>query len=80
MFFTALVLSSLLALVPLRILWYLDRRERESPWLFAAAFFWGGLIATGLSLPFNTAFAARSSTPGSRSTRRSASCSAPTRR
>ena len=57
MFFGALFASSLLALVPLRILWYLDRREREQPWLFAAAFFWGGLIATGLALPFNTAFA-----------------------
>jgi len=56
-FFGALLASSLLALVPLRILWYLDRREREQPWLFAAAFFWGGLIATGLALPFNTAFA-----------------------
>jgi len=56
-FLRALGLSSLLALVPLRILWYLDRRERETPWLFAAAFLWGGLIATGLALPFNTAFA-----------------------
>ena len=55
-FLRALALSSLLALVPLSILWFLDRHERESPWLFAAAFLWGGLIATALSLPFNTAF------------------------
>jgi RsiW-degrading membrane proteinase PrsW (M82 family) len=55
-FLRALALSSLLALVPLAILWFLDRRERESPWLFAAAFLWGRLIATALALPFNTAF------------------------
>ena len=55
-FLRALALSSLLALVPLTILWFLDRREREFPWLFAAAFLWGGLIATALALPFNTAF------------------------
>jgi RsiW-degrading membrane proteinase PrsW (M82 family) len=52
----ALLLSSLLALVPLTILWFLDRRERETPWLFAAALFWGACIATALALPFNTAF------------------------
>ena len=55
-FLRAFALSSLLALVPLSILWFLDRRERESPWLFTAAFLWGGLIATALALPFNTAF------------------------
>jgi len=54
-FLTALALSSLLAIFPILILWYLDRRERESPWLFAAAFLWGGLIATTLALPANTA-------------------------
>src|SRR6478609_4402659 len=55
-FLRALALSTLLAMLPLAMLWFLDRRERESPWLFAAAFLWGGLIATALALPFNTAF------------------------
>src|SRR6185436_349539 len=53
-FLRALALSSLLALVPLSVLWFLDRRERESPWLFASAFLWGGLIATTLALPVNS--------------------------
>ncbi|HSD41213.1 MAG TPA: PrsW family intramembrane metalloprotease [Burkholderiales bacterium] len=57
-FYAALAASSALAVVPLAILWFLDRRERETPWLFAAAFFWGAVIATALALPFNTAFAA----------------------
>ena len=55
-FLRALALSSLLAVVPIGVLWFLDRRERETPWLFAAAFLWGGCIATALALPFNTAF------------------------
>jgi RsiW-degrading membrane proteinase PrsW (M82 family) len=53
-FMTALAWSSLLSALPLLVLWYLDRRERESAWLFAAAFLWGGLIATTISIPFNT--------------------------
>src|SRR5438067_1080417 len=52
----ALARSSLLATVPLTALWFLERRERATPWLFAAAFLRGGCIATGLALPFNTAF------------------------
>jgi protease PrsW len=55
-FFRALSISTLLSVVPISILWFLDRRERETPWLLAAAFLWGGCIATALSLPFNTAF------------------------
>jgi protease PrsW len=55
-FLRALFLSTLLSAAPLSILWFLDRRERENPWFMAAAFLWGGCIATGLSLPVNTAF------------------------
>jgi RsiW-degrading membrane proteinase PrsW (M82 family) len=55
-FYRALGYSTLLAIMPLAVLWFLDRRERETPWLFALAFLWGGCIATALALPFNTAF------------------------
>jgi RsiW-degrading membrane proteinase PrsW (M82 family) len=54
-FFQALAYATLLAVPPVTILWYLDRREREAPSLYLAAFLWGGLIATMLALPFNTA-------------------------
>jgi RsiW-degrading membrane proteinase PrsW (M82 family) len=54
-FFVALAAATALSAVPIAILWYLDRRERETPWLFAAAFLWGAFIATGLAVPLNGA-------------------------
>jgi len=57
-FLGSLVAASFFSLVPLAILWWLDRRERESPWLFTLAFLWGGLIATALALPINLAILA----------------------
>ncbi len=53
-FLRALAATSLLSVVPIAILWWLDRRERESPWLFAIAFLWGGVISAWVSLPINT--------------------------
>lgn len=53
-FLRALLLSSAMAIVPCLAIRFLDRRERESPWLLAIAFLWGALIATGLALPLNS--------------------------
>ncbi len=53
-FLRALLLSSAMAIVPFLAIRFLDRRERESPWLLAIAFLWGALIATGLALPLNS--------------------------
>ena len=54
-FVRALAVSSLLTVVPVLILRFLDRREPEAPIMFVIALLWGGLIATGLALPFNNA-------------------------
>lgn len=55
-FLQALTLSTLLSIPAILLLWFLDRREREKRFLLVAAFLWGGLIATAISVPFNTAF------------------------
>ncbi|MEZ4582597.1 MAG: PrsW family glutamic-type intramembrane protease [Caldilineaceae bacterium] len=55
MFVRALAVSTMLTVVPVLILRFLDRREPEAPVMFAIALLWGGLIATGLALPFNNA-------------------------
>jgi RsiW-degrading membrane proteinase PrsW (M82 family) len=57
-FARALALSTLLSIPTVALLRFLDRRERESPWLYAIAFLWGGVIAAWLSMPLNTIFIA----------------------
>jgi RsiW-degrading membrane proteinase PrsW (M82 family) len=52
-FFSGLGLAILAGLPALALIWYLDRRERESPWLFFGALLWGMLVATGLALFLN---------------------------
>ena len=52
-FVISLYAATAFSAVPMTILWWLDRRERESPWLFLFMFLWGGLIATSLALPIN---------------------------
>ena len=54
LFVIGLLFSAGLSIVPVLILRYLDRRERESPWLFAISILWGGVIATGIAMPINT--------------------------
>ncbi len=43
----------MVAPIPLAILWFLDRREPESRWLYLIAVLWGAVIATGLAMPIN---------------------------
>ncbi len=47
------LLASLASLPVLLLLWVLDRRERESIWLFGGAVLWGAVISTGISAIFN---------------------------
>ncbi len=52
--FISLAAALLLTIVPLTILWFLDRREPEPKWLCLIAVLWGAFIATGLALPLNS--------------------------
>jgi len=52
--FTATALLAMTVSTPaLVFLWFLDRRERESVWLFGGALVWGMAISTGVSAVFN---------------------------
>ncbi|MFB2934361.1 PrsW family intramembrane metalloprotease [Aerosakkonemataceae cyanobacterium BLCC-F154] len=46
----------LVTLFPLAILWFLDRREPESRWLYLIALLWGALISSGIAFPTNNVF------------------------
>jgi protease PrsW len=52
-FVSTLGLATIVSIPALVVLWLLDRRERESLWLFGGAIVWGGVISTGLSAIFN---------------------------
>jgi protease PrsW len=52
-FLLAIPLAALASLVPIAIIWWLDRNERESIWLYLCAVLWGMFIATGLAIPAN---------------------------
>lgn len=47
------VLATLVSIPALLLLWVLDRRERESVWLFGGAIVWGAAISTGVAALFN---------------------------
>jgi protease PrsW len=48
-----IIAATIMSIPALALLWFLDRRERESIWLFGSAVIWGGVISTGLSAIFN---------------------------
>ncbi|EKQ68008.1 putative membrane protein [Leptolyngbyaceae cyanobacterium JSC-12] len=54
-FVISLIAALLMTLLSLAILWFLDRREPESRWLYLIAVLWGAVIATAIALPINAA-------------------------
>jgi protease PrsW len=52
-FFLAMLWGGLLSIIPLAVLWFLDRREHETIWLYVLALLWGALIATAVAKPIN---------------------------
>ncbi|MFQ6539378.1 MULTISPECIES: PrsW family intramembrane metalloprotease [Aphanothece] len=52
-FIRGLLMSTALSSLLLLALWFLDRRERESIWLYAVMFLWGALIATAVASPLD---------------------------
>jgi RsiW-degrading membrane proteinase PrsW (M82 family) len=53
-YLTAQTLALLASLPAMAFLWYLDRRERESIWIFVGLLLWGAWIAAAYALLLNT--------------------------
>jgi len=53
-YLVAQTLALLAALPAIAVLWYLDRRERESIWVFVGLLLWGAWIAAAYALLLNT--------------------------
>lgn len=53
-FFVALLGATAISIIPVLILRWLDRREPEPWFMYAVAFLWGGLIATGIAANLNS--------------------------
>ncbi|MEO1272454.1 MAG: PrsW family intramembrane metalloprotease, partial [Myxococcota bacterium] len=50
------ICAVLLGIPYLLVILWLDRNEKEPPWLLATAFLWGAVISTMVSCVFNTSF------------------------
>lgn len=53
-YLVAQALAIIAALPTAAVLWYLDRRERESIWVFAGLLLWGAWVAAAYALLLNT--------------------------
>ena len=53
-FAKAALIMSIASLPSLGLVWYIDRWERESRWLMAAALLWGAIASTGLAAGVNS--------------------------
>ncbi|MCJ7444755.1 MAG: PrsW family intramembrane metalloprotease [Methanotrichaceae archaeon] len=52
-YITGFILATIFSIPAIAFIRWLDRRERESPWLLAGALLWGSVIGTGISAILN---------------------------
>lgn len=51
----SVVIAIVVSIPAVILVWFLDRREHESPWLLGGAAVWGAVVSVGLSLIFGDA-------------------------